>query len=159
MKTWNEIISQPGTPRERLDDLLALWDDIMRLYTEVPMMYFDTHEYKAHMEQKYVRSVYPSVSSSFIRVPSADTATMQTNQILEFLKEDDNNFRLLNGWARIFNESLDLTERAIIVRKYFYHEHQSKICKICSVSKRTFFRILNKARSRLIKEYALDLYE
>ena len=42
MRTWNEIISQPGTGEERLEDFLELWADIMSVYDSVPIMSFTT---------------------------------------------------------------------------------------------------------------------
>ena len=159
MKTWNEIMSEPATPQERLEDLLNLWDDIMQLYGEVPMLFFDTKDFTAHMNQSYVRSVYPSASSSLIKVLPADSGTIQINQILEYMKEDDNNYRLLKGLSNLFNKNLNDLERTVIVRKYFFHESNPRIYQKCFVSRTTFYRIMDNAKNKLINAYGLNLYD
>ena len=92
MKTWNEIISQPGTEEERLEDFLELWADIMSVYDSVPIMSFTSDSYCAVPNSKYQRSYFPVNTASIIKVPQSDTVTMKLSSITAMINEDDVNY-------------------------------------------------------------------
>ncbi len=159
MKTWNEIISQPGTEEERLEDFLELWADIMSVYDSVPIMSFTSDSYCAVPNGKYQRSYFPVNSASIIKVPQSDTVTMKLSSITAMINEDDVNYDRMKSWAEIFNKELNREERAVIVRRYFYHENYTKISRKCSFSVRSYYRLLSSAKRKMIEAYSLDLYD
>ena len=159
MKTWNEIISQPGTPEERLEDFLELWADIMSVYDSVPILYFTPEDYCAVPNGKYQRSYFPVNTASIIKVPQSDTVTMKLSSITAMINEDDVNYDRMKSWAEIFNKELNREERAVIVRRYFYHENYTKISRKCSFSVRSYYRLLNSAKKKMIDAFSLNLYD
>ena len=159
MKTWNEIISQPGTEEERLEDFLELWADIMSVYDSVPIMSFTSDSYCAVPNSKYQRSYFPVNTASIIKVPQSDTVTMKLSSITAMINEDDVNYDRMKSWAEIFNKELNREERAVIVRRYFYHENYTKISRKCSFSVRSYYRLLNSAKKKMIDAFSLNLYD
>ena len=159
MKTWNEIMSQPGSPEERLEDFFELWMDIMSIYDAVPIMTFSPSTYCAIPNGKYQRGYFPVNTASVIKVPQSDTVTLQISSIASMINEDDANYDRIKSWAATFNTVLNKEERAVIVRRYFYHENYSKISRKCSFSVRSYYRIVGSAKKKLIEAFSLDLYD
>ncbi len=159
MKTWTAILSSSLSPDEKLDELFELWDDIMHIYDEAPIMTFRSVDYMAIPNGDYRRSYYPMNTTSIIRLLPTDTMTMKLSTTEDLLREDSNNLRLITSWANIFNRSLTTEQRNIIVRRYFYHESYKKICRLSMLEKSHYYRLLKKARSILINEYGLNVYD
>ena len=75
------------------------------------------------------------------------------------INEDDANYDRIKSWAAIFNTVLNKEERAVIVRRYFYHENYTKISRKCSFSVRSYYRIVGSAKKKLVEAFSLNLYD
>ena len=158
MITWNEIITMAATPEQRLNELLGLWQDILEIYQNPGMMYFDPESFMAIVEPNYNRSLYPSNTTSVLRNGIVSNKPTSDRNV-KFLTEDDRSYRLVNALAAIYNRTLTKEQREVIGRKYFLHESSATICEKCSISRRTYYRYRKEARIRLIMSYCLDHYD
>ena len=102
MITWNEIITMAATPEQRLSELLGIWRDILEIYRNPRMMYFDPDTILAIVEPNYNRFLYPSNTTSVLKSGQASTKTSK-DQNVKLLIEDDRNYRLVNALSTIFN--------------------------------------------------------
>ncbi|MBR3243688.1 MAG: hypothetical protein IKF90_13505 [Parasporobacterium sp.] len=158
MITWNEIITMAATPEQRLSELLGIWRDILEIYRNPRMMYFDPDTILAIVEPNYNRFLYPSNTTSVLKSGQASTKTSK-DQNVKLLIEDDRNYRLVNALSTIFNQSLTKDEREIVVGTYFYRFPRHIICEKCCISKTSYYRIRRDAIVKLIMAYCLDHYD
>jgi len=158
MITWNEIITMPATPEQRLNKLIGVWKDILEIYRNPRMMYFDPDTFLAVVEPNYNRYLYPSNTTSILKSGPTNYKP-SIDQNVKLLTEDDRSYRLVKGLSKIFNQSLDKEQREVMARRSFYGESQQVIRKACGLSRCNYFRILKKAKINLIMNYCLDHYD
>ena len=158
MTTWNKIITMPSTPDSRLKELIGLWKDILTLYENPGMMYFDPDSFTAVAEPKYNRVLYPSYTTSFLKCTSESNHTL-SDKIINTISEDDWNYRHVKAFSEIYNRSLNKLQRELIARKMFFYQSVPMICQKCNISRRTYYRVIREARILLIMSFCLDYYD
>ncbi len=159
MTTWNEIITEPGLPNERLQDLFGLWTDIAVIYSNPPIITYDPITYTANINPEYNRILYPSKTTSIIKLEEDKSKSETKEYGTKYISQDQINYRLIKALATIFNNSLDSSLREVLVRKYLLQQSTRQIRNDCALSAREYYRRLNKASRKLIMEYCLDHYD
>lgn len=158
MTTWNEIITMTATPDKRLNELFGLWQDILEIYKNPEMIYFDPNTFCAVVEPNYNRILYPSNTTSVLK-NTASSQKPNTDPSIKLLIDDDRYFRLIKALSGIYNQSLTKTQREIMARYIFFRESRQTICSKCSISARTYYRYRKVAKIILIMNYCLDHYD
>ena len=128
MTTWNKIITMPSTSDSRLKELIGLWKDILTLYENPGMMYFDPDSFTAVAEPKYNRVLYPSYTTSFLKCTSESNHAL-SDKIINTISEDDWNYRHVKTFTEIYNRSLNKLQRELMAGKMFFHQSATIVCK------------------------------
>ena len=152
-------MEEPDTPELRLKHLYGICLDILALYRAKPIVNFDSSNYTISTNEHFERDYYSSCTTSIIRLPDNLTSERKEKSPIKYIVEDEYNYRLIKGLARIFNDSLDKTQREAIIRKYFLNENYHIITRKMSISTRTYYRTIDRSIPILIERYGLDLYD
>lgn len=154
MKTWLDVIRYPASPKERLQKMMEMLNDINSMYDN--LFRFD-NGYRAMINTSFTSIAVPSCGGSFVKEP--DVPYIASDKVLTKMEQDQQNISFIVGTMRYLNKDLTDAERAVIASKYFHAVDRKQIMQRYELTNNwNYYRTLEIAEEKLIELWGLDAY-